>query len=88
MFRKLSRSSDGRKFPRVSFETFPDGWTIPKRHFILQLPLGYELELSVGFQVGLQRLKMLQNTDLVPYNEPIAADDWRDQPHRPSGLPW
>lgn len=88
MFKWLTHSKDGHKLPPVGVEIQSNGWTIEKRHIFITFPGGFLLTISVGFEADVQRQKVLANTDFVPYNEPIAPDDWRDQPRRRNGLPW
>lgn len=64
--------------------TCPDhGFTL-----YLTLPCGYVLFFEVGASLEVHRWRTLLNGDLVPYDEEVAPDDWRNQPLRPDGRPW
>lgn len=46
------------------------------------------LSFMVSWDGWFSRDRVLANGDYVPYDEPIAADDYRNQPLRKNGLPW
>jgi len=88
MFKWLTHSPDGFPYPKLGIVATRDAFSLPQRNFFVQLPFGWEININVAFEVSPMRLKKLRNGDFVAYNEPIAADDWRDQLFRPDGRRW
>jgi len=88
MLRRLTHHPDGHKLPPVEVKLETSGVSVPGWTLIVQLPGGWCFFVDFAFHIDRHRFKLLADSDIVIYNEPIAADDWRDQPTRRDGSDW